>query len=79
MTLSFIAQEIENMVIASDKTLQLGWGILLALDMYREFSCGHDTFKESKKKGLIGILSSQHLSRRTPLEVRICILHKGAR
>lgn len=43
-----MAQEIENMVIASDKTQRLGWGGFLGIDMCREFSCGHDAFKESK-------------------------------
>lgn len=41
------------MVIASDKTQQLGSEVLLGLCMCGEFSCGHYAFK----KCLIGILS----------------------
>ena len=38
MTL-LIAQEIEKMVIASDKTQLLGWEVLWGMGTYGEFSC----------------------------------------
>lgn len=53
MTL-LIAQEIEKMVIASDKT-QIGWEFLWGMGMYGEFSCGHNAFMKSEYKCLTGI------------------------
>ena len=51
MTL-LIAQEIEKMVIASDKTQQLGWEVLLGMGVCTEFSHGRDAFMKSKLKYL---------------------------
>ena len=54
MTL-LVAQEIEKMLLASDKTQLLGWEVLWGMGMYGELNCGHNAFMKSDYKCLIGI------------------------
>ena len=54
MTL-LVAQEIEKMLLASDKTQFLGWEFPWGMGTHGEFNCGHNAFMKSDCKCLIGI------------------------